>query len=87
MLIISIEIWNLCLVTSVQGFFWHLLPVPVKMEHFLSSAKQWFALGINLCQKKKKKEKQVLEQLDVTPLVSGSAALCTMQWLPGRCGS
>lgn len=45
------------------------------MDHFLSSAKLWFAVGINSCQEKTKKEKQILEKWDVTPLAWERAAL------------
>lgn len=60
-----IKVWNLPSHFTAGVFFWHLLPVPVKMEHFLSLARQWFAVGVNLCQKKKKekKEKQILEKM------------------------
>lgn len=58
-----------------KGSLWHLLPVPVKMDCFLSLAKLWFAVGINLCQEKKQKEKQILEKWDVTPLACVKAAL------------
>lgn len=55
-------------------FFLHLLPVPVKTEHFLSLARQWFAVEIYLCQRQTKKEKEILEKWDVTPVVSERAA-------------
>lgn len=59
-----------------KGSLWHLSPVPVKMDHFLPSAKHWFTEGIILCQERtKKKEKQILEKWDVTPLVWERAAL------------
>lgn len=38
-----------------RGSLWHLLPVPVKMDHFPSLAKLWFAVGINLCQERTQK--------------------------------
>lgn len=68
-------------------FFSHLLPVPVKTEHFPSLARQWFAVEISLCQRQTKKEKEILEKWNVTPLVSERTAQ-HMGWRTcGRCGS
>lgn len=61
-----------------KGSLWHLLPVPVKMDHFLSLAKLWFAVGISLCQERTKKGETDIRKMrcNSSCLRKGSSARC-----------
>lgn len=65
-----------------KGSLWHLLPVPVKMDHFPSWAKLWFAVGINLCQERAKKGETDIRKMrcNSSCLRKGSSARSRAVW-------